>query len=107
MAPFASAVLAYVVRRSWSRSERSPIAPANPFASGQQLIQNFIHIPKYFEALLGVKRRFVWYDRPPNRVRIGQPRARAAHPRWPTGRVLVDLSPVWDAAHDAEQSDQE
>ena len=53
-APFASAALAYVVRRILVALGTFAIAPANPFASGHQLIQNLIHIPRYFEALVGV-----------------------------------------------------
>jgi hypothetical protein len=57
-APVASAVLAYIVRRVTLALGTFTIAPANPFASGHQLIQNFLHFPRFFEALLGVTGAF-------------------------------------------------
>jgi hypothetical protein len=53
-APLAAALLAFVLRQILVAIGTFTIAPANPFASGHQLSQNLVHLPKYFEALLGV-----------------------------------------------------
>jgi hypothetical protein len=57
-APVASAVLAYAVRRVAVAAGTFSIAPANPFASGHQVIHNFLHFPRFFEALLGITGAF-------------------------------------------------
>ncbi|HEY5272982.1 MAG TPA: hypothetical protein VIJ34_07080 [Acidimicrobiales bacterium] len=57
-AALASAALAYVVRRIVVALGTFTIAPANPFASGSQLIHNFVNIPKFLEALFGMTGAF-------------------------------------------------
>ena len=57
-APFAAALLAYAVRRVAVALGTFTIAPANPFASGHQLIHNFLYIPRFFAALLGISGAF-------------------------------------------------
>jgi hypothetical protein len=54
VAPVASALLAYAVRLVAVALGTFSIAPANPFASGHQLIHNILHLPRFFAALLGI-----------------------------------------------------
>jgi hypothetical protein len=58
VAPFASAVVAYAVRRVAVALGTFTIAPANPFASGHQLVHNFFHLPRFLEALFGITGAF-------------------------------------------------
>jgi hypothetical protein len=57
-APVASALLAYAVRLIAVAFGTFSIAPANPFASGHQLIHNILHLPRFFAALLGISGSF-------------------------------------------------
>ena len=57
-AALASAALAYVVRRIAVAVGTFSIAPANPFASGSQLVHNLLHIPRFLEALFGITGAF-------------------------------------------------
>jgi hypothetical protein len=57
-APFAAALVAYAVRSFAVAVGTFTIAPANPFASGHQLIHNIVHIPRFFAALLGITSAF-------------------------------------------------
>jgi hypothetical protein len=58
VAPLAAALLAYAVRSVAVAIGTFSIAPANPFASGHQLIENLRHLPRFFEALLGISSSF-------------------------------------------------
>jgi hypothetical protein len=58
VAPIASALLAYAIRSVAVALGTFSIAPANPFASGHQLIHNVLNLPRFFATLLGIDGAF-------------------------------------------------